>query len=449
MLKDQLLAQETARQAVDLALKAGADQADAIVMGSQTLSVGCRLGQPETVERSESRDLGLRVFSGQRQAIVSTSDWRPDALRQLAERALSMARVVPEDPFMRLATLAEFASDWPSIDSEDSFIPEQDRLFALASDAESAALAIEGITNSKSAEASWGRSDVALATSTGFQGAYSVTRHGISVTVLAGNGTGMERDYAYSSTVHHDDLKAAHAIGQEAGQRAVRRLAPRKAPTGEFPVVFEPRVANSLIGHLLAAISGPAIARGTSFLKDMLGERIFPNKTLIVDDPFLKRGLRSRPFDAEGLMPERSNIIENGILTTWLLDLRSAQQLGLRPTGHASRGTSSPPGPSAANVALAAGTQSVAALIRDIKQGFYVTELIGQGVNMVTGDYSRGASGFWIENGEICYPVSGLTIAGNLLDMYGTLTPASDLTRIYGIDAPTVRIEYMTIAGGK
>lgn len=447
MLKDQLLTLQAAHEAVQAAQKAGADHADAIVGGSHSISMGCRLGQSETLERAESRDLGLRVFVGQRQAIVSTSDWRPDALARVAERAVAMARVVPEDPYSCLAAPSDFASDWPDLQTEDPVMPDPQALFEAARDAEQAALDVPGVSNSKSAEASWGRTDIALATSAGFQGAYSITRHSVSVTVLAGQGTAMERDYAYSSTVHRADLKAPAVIGQEAGTRAVKRLNPRRAPTGRYPVVFEPRVSQSLLGHLCSAISGPAIARGTSFLKDKLGQKIFPTGTLVVDDPFLKHGLRSRPFDAEGLMPERINLIENGVLTSWLLDLRSARQLGLRPTGHASRGTGGPPGPSPANLALAAGHEDVESLIGDIEQGLWVTELIGQGVNLVTGDYSRGAAGFWIENGQIAYPVSELTIASNLVDMFAHITPANDLTRQYGIDAPTVRIDDMTVAG--
>ena len=455
MLKERLFAIQTAREAVDRALKAGADQADAVVGGSTSLSMGCRLGVSETLERSESRDLGLRVFVGQKQAIVSTSDWRPDALMRLAERAVAMARVVPDDPFTSLAEPSQFApqfapefgDDWPDIESEDPTDATTDSLFQMAHEAEQTALAVPGISNSKGAEASWGRTDWALATSRGFHGGYSITRHSVSATVLAGSGTAMERDYAFSSCVHREDLKAPSVIGLEAGERAMRRLNPRKGPTGRYPVVFEPRVAQSLLGHLSAAISGPSIARGTSFLKDKLGERIFPTGTLVVDDPFLKRGLRSRPFDGEGLMPERINLVEDGRLTTWLLDLRSAKQLGLRPTGHASRGTGSPPGPSPTNMALAAGRQSVADLIGDIDQGLLVTELIGHGLNMVTGDYSRGAAGFWIEKGQITYAVSEITIAGNLLDMFAHLTPANDLHRQFGLDSPTVRIEGMTIAG--
>ena len=447
MLKDRLFAIQTAREAVERALKSGADQADAVVSGSTSLSMGCRLGVPETLERYESRDLGLRVFVGQKQALVSTSDWRPDALVRLAERAVAMARVVPDDPFTSLAETAQFASDWPEIDSEDTIDGNPEQMIEAARAAEDTARAHPGISNSKGADASWGRTDWALATSKGFHGGYSITRHSNSVTVLAGSGVAMERDYAYSSCVHHADLKSPASLGQEAAERAVRRINPRKAPTGKYPVVFEPRVANSLLNHLCAAISGPAIARGTSFLKDKLGEQIFPRGILVVDDPFLKRGLRSRPFDGEGMMPYRKNLIENGILTSWLLDLRSAKQLGMAPTGHASRGTGSTPSPSPSNLALAAGHQDVPGLIGDIREGLLVTELIGHGLNIVTGDYSRGAAGFWIENGQISYPVSEITIAGNLLEMFRHLTPANDLYRQFGIDSPTVRIEGMTIAG--
>ncbi|MBV8651658.1 MAG: TldD/PmbA family protein, partial [Alphaproteobacteria bacterium] len=313
--------------------------------------------------------------------------------------------------------------------------------------AEEAARAVPGVTNSEGAEASWSRSRMALVASNGFAGSYAGTGQGVSVSVLAGEGTGMERDYDFSSAVHAADLADSAAIGRSAGERAVRRLGARKVPTAQVPILFDPRVSRGLIGHLIGAITGPAIARGTSFLKDKLGQAIFPEAITLIEDPHRPRGLRSKPFDGEGIANRRRAIIEKGVLTTWLLDLRSARQLGLKTTGHAARGTSSPPGPAPTNLWLEPGAVTAQELIGDIAKGLYVTELMGMGVNGVTGDYSRGAAGFWIENGTLTYPVSEVTIAGNLKDIYKNLVAASDLEFKTGNDAPTVRVDGMTLAG--
>jgi PmbA protein len=286
-----------------------------------------------------------------------------------------------------------------------------------------------------------------LVTSTGFRGAYLSSRHGISMTAIAGEGTGMERDYDYASTLHAADLDSPEQIGRTAGQRTVERLHPRKVPTQRVPIVFDPRVAGSLVRHLASAINGAAIARKTSFLIDKLGERIFAPGIRIIDDPLRPRGLASRPFDAEGVAGQRRALVDDGVLTTWILDSATGRELGLATTGHAHRGVSSTPSPGATNVHLEGGSQSPDALIADIAQGFYVTDLIGMGVNIVTGDYSRGASGFWIENGQRTYPVSEVTIAGDLSDLFRSLTPANDLTFRYGTNAPTVRVEGLTVAG--
>jgi PmbA protein len=288
---------------------------------------------------------------------------------------------------------------------------------------------------------------VTLATSEGFLGGYAGTSRSLSVSVIAGEGTQMERDYAYATARHRDDLEKAEDIGRRAAERALKRLNPRKVGTQSLPVVFDPRVGPSLVGHFAGAISGTSIARGVSFLKDRMGQKVFAEGVSIIDDPHRLRGLRSKPFDGEGVANRRQTLIDNGVLTTWLLDSASARQLGLQTTGHASRGTGGPPGPSATNLYMAAGHVSPEDLLAGVKSGLYVTELIGQGVNSVTGDYSRGASGFWIENGELAYPVSEITIAGNLKDMYLNLTPANDLTFRYGTDTPTLRLEGMTIAG--
>ncbi|MCW2245407.1 PmbA protein [Azospirillum fermentarium] len=429
------------------ARRAGADAADAVLFDSASLSLSQRLGQPERLERSESGDLGLRVFVGRRQAIVSTSDRSPAMLAELVDRAVSMARVVPEDPFCGIAGPEQIATSWQDMDCCDPAEPSSEEMIAQARIAEETALSIAGVTNSEGADASWSRSTIAIAASNGFAGSYAVSRRSLSVSVLAGTGTGMERDYGFDSKVYAADLRSAEDIGREAGEKAVRRLNPRKVKSCRVPVVYDPRVSRGILGHLTGAISGPSITRGTSFLKDRMGEVIFPETVNIIDDPFVRRGLRSRPFDAEGLPVVRRNLIENGRLTTWLLDLRSSRQLGLAPTGHASRGTSGPPGPAPSNVTMAPGSRTPEAIIGEIDEGLYITELMGSGVNGVTGDYSRGASGFWIEKGRIAYPVSEITVAGNLKDMFLNLEPASDLELRYGMDAPTIRIDGMTIAG--
>ncbi|HYD65963.1 TldD/PmbA family protein [Azospirillum sp.] len=425
----------------------GADAADAVLFDSASVSLSQRLGKPERLERSESGDLGLRVFVGRRQAIVSSTDRSRQALDELVERAVAMARVVPEDPFAGLADPELLARTWPDLDTCDPDEPASELLIEQARAAEEAALAVDGVTNSEGADAGWSRSNIAIAASNGFAGGYAVSRRSLSVSVLAGTGTGMERDYEYDSKVYGSDLRAAAEIGREAGERAVRRLNPRKVKSQKVPVVYDPRVSRGMIGHLTGGISGPAVARGTSFLKDKLGQVIFPAAISIVDDPFVRRGLRSRPFDAEGVTVEKRTIIEEGRLTTWLLDLRSARQLGLKTTGHASRGTSGPPGPAPSNIYMAPGSRSREDIIGEIKDGLYITELMGSGVNGVTGDYSRGASGFWIENGRLAYPVSELTVAGNLKDMFLNMEAASDLELRFGMDAPTLRIDGMTVAG--
>lgn len=427
---------------------AGADAADAVAFESASLAVSLRFGKTEKLERSESRDLGLRVFVGTRQAIVSSTDRDAEALDALVERAVAMARVVPEDAYAGLADSDLLATKRPDLDIVDrDDDPSPETLMEQARIAEEAALAVPGITNSEGADAAWSRTHMALAASNGFSGAYSVSRRSLSAAVLAGAGTAMERDYDYDTKVYAADLSSPEDIGRKAAERTVRRLNPRKAKSCRVPVVFEERAARSLLSHLISAISGPSVARGTSFLKDMMGKRVFPESVTIVDDPFIRRGLRSRPFDGEGVAVERRTLVDKGVLTSWLLDLRSARQLGLTTTGHASRGASGPPSPAPANMYLAAGERSRDAIIGEIEEGFYVTELMGFGVNGVTGDYSRGATGFWIEKGKIVYPVSEMTIAGNLKDMYRNLEAADDLELRFGLDTPTLRVDGMTVAG--
>jgi len=429
------------------AVTCGADAADAVLISGASLSVARRLGKPEHLERSEGSDVGLRVFIGRRQAIVSSSDLSASGLAELPERAVAMARSVPEDPYCGLAEPELLAGDVPDLDMCDATEPDAEALVALAAEAEEAAMAVPGVTNSEGAQAGWSLISVALAATNGMARAYRRSGFSLSAAVVAGKGTAMERDYDYTSAVHLADLRAAAEIGRAAGERAVHRLNPRRASSAEVTVVFDPRVSSSLLGHLAGAINGVSVARGTSFLKDKLGERIFAQGINVVDDPLRRRGLRSKPFDAEGVATRRRNVVDDGRLTTWILDLSSARQLGTRTTGHAARGPSSPPSPTPTNFYMEPGPLSPADLMADIKVGLYVTELIGTGVNAVTGDYSRGAAGFWIENGQLAYPVSEITIAGNLKDMFARISAADDLVFRYGTDAPTVRIDGMALAG--
>ncbi len=432
---------------MERAKAAGADAADAVLVGGTALSLSRRLGKPETLTRSEGADLGLRVLIGRRQAIVSSSDLSRPALDELAARAVAMAGAVPEDPFCGLADAGLLAGETSELDLCCAAEPSPEVLTDWAARAEDAALGVAGVTNSEGAEAGWQRLSVSLAASNGFARAYTTTRYSLSAAVLAGEGTAMERDYDYASAVHAEDLRSPEEIGRVAGDKAVARLGPRKVATAQVPVIYDPRVAGGIVRHLAGAINGAAVARGTTFLKDKLGEQIFSPSVTIVDDALRRRGLRSKPFDGEGVATRRHAIVDKGVLTTWILDLRSARQLKMESTGHASRGTSSPPSPGTTNLYLEPGAVDPKALMADIKTGFYVTELIGFGVNGVTGDYSRGAGGFWIENGERAFPVSEVTVAGNLADMFLGLTAADDLEFRSGTDAPSLRIDGMTVAG--
>jgi PmbA protein len=383
---------------------------------------------------------------GRRQAVVSTNDIKAD-VSQLAERAVAMARVAPEDPFAGLADPARLARDIPDLDLLDPDLPTIAILEERAKRAESAGLAVKGVTKSGGASASAGIGGMVLVTSDGFRGAYLSSGQSISMTAIAGEGTAMERDYDYSSVLHGADLDPAEKVGRSAGERTVERLNPRKVETKRVAVVFDRRVAGSLVGHLAGAINGASVARKTSFLKDRLGQRLFKPGISVIDDPRRMRGLRSRPFDAEGVETKRLAVVEDGVLVSWFLDSATARELGLATTGHAQRGVSSSPSPGASNLHLSPGADAPEALIADIAEGFYVTDLIGMGVNQVTGDYSRGASGFWIENGKRSYPVSEVTIAGTLLDMFQGLSPANDLEFRFGTNSPTVRVEGLTVAG--
>ncbi|MCF8534135.1 MAG: TldD/PmbA family protein [Reyranella sp.] len=426
---------------------AGADAADALYVNGESISVAQRLGRREKLESSEGHDLGLRVFVGRRQAFVSSTDFDAKTLRAVAQRAVDMARAVPEDPVCGIAPEELLVRSWPDLDLDDKRRPSVAKLLALVAETEDAARAVKGVTNSEGAEAGWGRSSVMLAASNGFSGGYSRGGWSLSCAVVGGEGTGMERDYEWTSAVHFEDLMAPSRVGRNAGKFAVRRLNPRKAASARVPVIYDRRVSGGLVGHLSSAINGRAVARGTSFLKDKMGAKIFADGIRILDNPRRLRGLGSRPFDAEGLATRRMAVIDDGVLTTWLLDLAAARQLKLKPTGHASRGVSGPPSPSTSNFYLEKGKLPVDELISDIKSGLFITDLIGFGINGVTGDYSRGASGFWIEKGKLAWPVSGITVAGNLKDMFLKMTPASDLQFKGATNAPTVRIEGMTVAG--
>lgn len=441
-------AEARAAALVERAVSAGADAADVLYFSEASTAIQVRLSELEDVSRSEGETIGLRFFSGRRSATVSSSDLSDEALDALVERAAAMAREAPEDPWAGLAPEERLLRGDPvDVEGDDGVDPSPIELRERALATEAEALAVAGVTNSEGATASAGRSVVALATSHGFCRGYRTSGYGGSASVIAGTGGEMQRDYAYHSTRHLADLDSPRAIGRLAGERTVARLNPAKLPSGEMPVVFDPRVGDSLIGHFLSAIGGPAITRRTSFLLGKKEERVFPDGFTVRDDPHRRRGLRSRPFDGEGLATAPRKLIDDGRLTGWLLDSASARQLGRAPTGHAQRGTGGSPGAGASNVHVEPGRLSRAALIGDIGRGLYVTELIGQGVNPITGDYSRGASGFLIENGEIGPPVAEVTIAGNLLDMFARTVPADDLEFRYAINVPTLRVEGMTVAG--
>jgi PmbA protein len=439
-------ARKAAQDLVERALAHGADAADAIYVAQYSSSVEVRMGALDSVGRSEGHDIGLRLFVGQRSASVSSSDLSDEALAVLAERAKAMATEAPEDPFAGLAPQDRlFRGDQPFLDAADERESGPAELKEWALEAEAASLRVAGVTNSTGAGCGASGSVVALATSHGFAGAYATTGHSISAGVIAGQGSSMQRDSAWHSARHRHDLDQPQAIGTLAGERAVARLNPVRAKPGRMAVLFDPRVSASLLGHLAAAISGQSIARKSSFLQARLGERVFAEGVTIVDDPLRPRGLRSRPFDGEGLPVARMEIITDGVLPNWMAESAAARQLGISPTGHAARGVGGAPGVSPSNFYLAPGPRSREELLKAYPEAILVTELIGQGVNPVTGDYSRGAAGFLVRNGEIVGPVAEITIASNLVEMFATLEPGSDLEFRRGVDAPTVLIPEMTV----
>jgi len=428
---------ELAQDLLRAAKAAGADVAEVGFNTGTSISVQRRLGKIEETERAEARELGLRVFLGRCSASVSASAIDPSAFARLAEQAVEMARVVPEDPYAEIPD-APAPMDAAVLDLDDPEEPAMEILIARAAAAEDAALAVPGITNTEGASASWSRGFALHATTLGFAGLYARSNHSVSVSAIAGTGTSMQRDYDYDSVIHGADLDDPALLGRRAAEQALARLNPARPSTAKLPVIYHPRIAGGILGHLSGAINGASIARGTSFLKDSLGQAVFAPGIRIIDDPLRVRGRRSRPYDREGLPGTARDFIADGVLTSWILDTRSANQLGLKSTGN-SGGTS--------NFYLQAGKMSPEELMADITEGLFVTELIGMGVNGITGDYSRGAAGFMIRNGVLAEPVAEFTIAGNLREMFLHLTPASDLVFKRGTDAPTLRIDGMTLAG--
>ena len=431
---------------VERGIAASATAADALYAGERSSGVQVRLGELEGVSRSEGEEIGLRLFVGTQSATAASSDLSDEALVSLVDRCLAMAREAPEDPYAGLApTELLHRGVLPSLDAEDPLEPDPAELRARALEAEHAALAVPGVTNSSGASASASASIIALATSGGFSGAYQTTGHGCSATVVAGEGATMQRDYAWHSARHLQDLDSAAEIGRRAGERAVARLNPTRPRPGLYPVLFEPRVASSLLGHFAGAIAGSAIARKTSFLEDKLGSQVFAPGVMIVDDPLRSRGSRSHPFDGEGVRVARAELVADGVLTSWMAESASARQLGIAPTGHAARGVGGAPGASPSNLYLAAGPRSPEELLAAHSEAVLIVELIGHGINLVTGDYSRGAAGFMVRNGEIAEPIAEITVASNLAEMFATLEPASDLEFRRGIDSPTILIPEMAI----
>ena len=436
---------------IDTAVANGATSADCVLSRSRGVSITIRLGKDENIQRYEDFDTGLRVFVGNKISSVSTNENSEEALREVAKRAVEMAKIAPEDEYSFIAS-KELLQNFPIqegifIDSYDSVEPSVDLIRNRASEVEDIALSVKGITNSDGADSSWGEGETLLMTSNGFFGSSKKSNHSVSVVVITEKNGKMERDYDYSSKVYGEDLKDGEKIGREAAEKTLARIGAKKPVTGQYPVIFDPRVSRSIASHFASALNGSSIARKTSFLKDSLSHKIANESVTLIDDPFLKRGLGSRLFDAEGLGTSKNVLIKDGVLENWLLDLSSARQLNILPTANAKRGISGPPAPGTTNLILLPGEASPESIISSISNGFYVTDMIGSSVSMVTGDYSRGASGFWIKNGELSTPIAEATIAGNLKDMFETLKPANDLDFSHSINCPTLLIENMTIAG--
>lgn len=428
----------------------GADAADAIAITNDSMSVDVLKGALEQAGRSEATEIGLRVLIGQRSASVSGSDLRSETIDTMAERAVQMARLAPEDPYIGLADPSALTDrrDAEGLDLVDDHAPAPTDLEHAAAAAEAAALEIAGVAQVSSASAAFGRTDIHLAMTNGFSGGYARTGHSLSCVAISGEGAGMERDYHFDSRIHHADLITAEEIGRMAGERAVARANPRKPATGTYPVIYDERIASGLIGHLVSAINGAAIARGASWLKDALGEAVLPDSLTLTENPLRPRVGGSKPFDAEGLPVAARDLVKDGVLQGWTLDLATARKLGLNSTGNASRGVAGSPSPNVSNLSLTQGDKSREDLMRDMGTGFLITSLIGSTINPNTGDYSRGASGFWIENGEIAYPVNECTIAGNLRDMLRRIVPANDGRAHVGRVVPSLLVDGMILAGG-
>ena len=444
-MKNELL--ELAQETMALALKAGATAAEAMVAESRDSSISMRHGIVEELEQSESRAVGLRVFAGQSSATIASSVLTKEARTKLAERVVAMAKLAPPDPYAGMADPQQLAQAQPDYDLVSKTFPSASELKKLVEETEVAGLAIKGISKSSGAGASSSTSTTALAFSNGFAKSWQRTGFGLSISLVAGEGTGMVRDYYGSSANHFEDVESPAYIGAKAAERTVARFNPRKLQSQTVDVIFDRRVSSSLLGHLSGAINGASVARGVSFLKDKLAQQVFKSDVTIVDDPHRLRGFASKAFDGEGLPTQRRNFIDKGVLTSWVMDLRSARQLNLQSTASASRGLASNPSPSTSNLHMEVGLQSPADMIRTLKKGLLITEFIGNANNPATGDYSRGASGFWIENGEIQFPVSEITVAGNLIEMFMKLTPANDLEFRSSTNAPSCLIEGMTLAG--
>ena len=438
---------ELAQETMNLALKAGATAAEAMVAESRDSSISIRHGVVEELEQSESRAVGLRVFAGQSSATIATSVLTREARQKLAERVVAMAKLAPPDPYAGLADPQQLTQDHHDYDLYSNTELSAAKLKMLVEETESAGLAVEGISKSGGAGGSSSSSTTALAFSNGFAKSWQRTGFGLSISLIAGEGTNMVRDYYGSSANHLEDVESPSYIGTKAAERTAARFNPRKLESQSVPVIFDRRVSSSLLGHLSGAINGASIARGVSFLKEKLGQQIFKSEVTIVDDPHRMRGFASRSFDAEGLPTQRRNFIDKGVLTSWVMDLRAARQLNLQSTGSASRGLASNPSPSTTNLHMETGAQTPDEMIRALNKGLLITEFIGNANNGATGDYSRGVSGFWIENGEIQYPVSEITVAGNLNAMFMNLTPANDLEFRSSNNAPSCLVEGMTLAG--
>ena len=442
---------DIAAYAVEQAKKHGADEADAIIVEASDTSLRTRLKNFENIERSESRDLGIRVFlkgdDGYRAAVISTNNLLKPNVEETVKRAIDVAKLAPVDKHSRLAEANEFTKKINDLNTYDGTGASTEELRQWALETEEAALAVNGVTNSEGADASCSFAETVMVTSKGFSGGYKNSGYTVSVSVIAGKDSLMETDYDYTYSRFKKELESPSVVGKRAGEITVKKLNPRKIKSCKVPIIFDPRVSKGMLSSLCSAINGSSIVKKSSFLADKMGQQIFPENINIFDDPTIEKGLSSEPFDAEGIEPQKISLVENGVLKNWILDIRSATKLGLKSNGRASRGISSNPSPSSTNVYMQPGKISVADMLKDVKEGLYLTDVFGMGVNGVTGDYSQGANGFWIENGEITYAVSEITVAGNLLDMFKNITAANDLEMRYSKNAPTLRIDGMTIAG--